>query len=175
MEERLCLCLACASRQQESRCCTHLATEMALQVPFTSADLFGMQSMHLLSIFAILMQAILQRTHCNLPAMGIVCVEYLCLILIKCHWCAEAKADDEQEGDENINDGNRPANIQLDSTCRSGSGQTRWNVPPSTATAGAMSAAKRTSVLAKQVPAGSDPAPQTRRSTRTQPARKRKG
>lgn len=97
---------------------------------------------------------------------------FICFL---CHWCAEAKADDEQEGDENINDGNRPANIQLDSPCQSRSGQARWNVPPSAATAGVMSAAKKTCVLAKQVQAGSDSAPQTRRSTRTQPARKRKG
>lgn len=88
---------------------------------------------------------------------------------------AEAKDDNAQEGDENVDEGNRPANIQLDSPCRSGSGQARWNVPPGTATAGAMSAAKKTSVLPKQVPAGADPALRTKRSTRTQPVRKRKG
>ena len=100
---------------------------------------------------------------------------------MECHWCAEAKADDDhmadddQEGDENINEANRPANVQLESPCQSGSGQARWNVPPGTATAGAVSEPDKASVMPKQGISGSDSAAQPRRSTRTQPARKRKG
>lgn len=102
-----------------------------------------------------------------------MCVSVCCFM--KRHWCAEAKADDDQEGDENADEGNRPANVQLESPCQAGPGQGRWNVPRGTATAGAVCEAGKTSVMPKQGIPGPDPAAQPRRSTRTQPARKRKG
>ena len=103
-----------------------------------------------------------------------VCV-CLCVSLArKYYWFAEAKHGHDQEGDENIDIGNGPANIQLVSPCQLGANQARWNVPPGTATAGARNDAHRTT-MTTQVTAGADPAVQTRRSTRTQPARKRKG
>ena len=79
-----------------------------------------------------------------------------------CDLLAETGASVHRETDENVDEANRPADVQLDSPSKVGSSKAKWNVQPSiVATATAMVA-----VPAKQ--AGSNESvPQTRRSTRS--------
>ena len=79
--------------------------------------------------------------------------------------------------DENVDQSNRAADVQLASPNRVGSPSVRWNVQPATADAAALNAdSKKSAVLSKQVDRSqAQAAVHTRESTRSQPARKRKG
>lgn len=89
--------------------------------------------------------------------------------------CAGAGRPTNQEGDESVDEGNRPADVQLTSPHKAGSSQAQWNVPSSAAAAAAHQSVGKAAVTSKQVTASDEQLPQTRRSTRTQLARKRKG
>ncbi len=84
-----------------------------------------------------------------------------------CDLFAETGASVQHETDENVDEANRPADVQLDSPSKVGSGKTKWNVQPSVvATAKGKQDASMVAVPAKQ--AGSNEiATQTRRSTRS--------
>ncbi len=73
----------------------------------------------------------------------------------------------QHETDENVDEANRPADVQLDSPSKVGSSKAKWNVQPSiVATAEGKQNASKVAVLAKQ--AGSNEVvTQTRRSTRS--------
>ena len=81
------------------------------------------------------------------------------------------------EADENVDQSNRAADVQLASPNRIGSPGARWNVQPATADAAALDThSKKSAVSSKQVDHGqAQKAVPIRKRTRSQPARKRKG
>ena len=81
------------------------------------------------------------------------------------------------DGDENVDQLNRPADVQLVSPNEIGSPHARWNVQPETADSAAQNAGSSKAAVPSEfaIISVASAAPPARRSTRAQPARKRKG
>lgn len=81
----------------------------------------------------------------------------------------------QNEADENVDDTNRSADVQLDSPNKVGSTKARWNVQPGVAGVIAHPQDASQAVVSTGHAEISKTVLETRRSTRSQPARKRKG
>ena len=116
--------------------------------------------LHLQELLASLIIAVMTLAKCELR---------LCMTVI---WpYAGAGSSIQHEADENVDHANRPADVHLDSPSRVGSSQAKWNTQPEAATA--LAAADDESKSTKVV--DSSQSKQTKKSTRSQPVRKRKG
>ena len=81
----------------------------------------------------------------------------------------------QDEADENVDDTNKSADVQLDSPSKVGSSKARWNVQPGVAGVIAHAQNASQAAVATEHAESSKSVTQTRRSTRSQPVRKRKG
>ncbi len=83
----------------------------------------------------------------------------------------------QYEINENVDAANRPADVKLDSPSQVERSPARWNVQPETASkdSSKQDMSKLAAPAKENGSAQNKAAPPTRRSTRSQPARKRKG
>ena len=92
-----------------------------------------------------------------------------------CHLFAGSVAMQQYEANENVDDTNRSADVQLDSPSKVGSSRARWNVQPGVAGVIAHPQDASQAAVSTEHAESSKVAAETRRSTRSQPVRKRKG